>query len=137
MKKISDRELLIIEQLIADGIIPKKDVFNITKPMIDSYVVKYSEYYGGGKLGCSSNKKYAEKLACLTLLKLVRQRLPENSENKKRNMRAVSKAGFIYILYNESYKDVFKLGITRDLSSRLQIYLTSDPYKTSKFIYIY
>lgn len=134
MKRISENEQFILDRLLATGQIPATGIFDITSNILSSYMSEYAKHFGNGRVGKNSNIKYAKKLAGLTLLKLVRLRLPENSSIRSNTAREI-KSGFVYLLKNDAYPAVVKIGITRNLESRMRSYLTADPYKTSKFIF--
>ena len=42
------------------------------------------------------------------------------------------KAGYIYIISNPSHKGFYKIGVTKNLKSRLHVYQTSDPKRSYK-----
>ena len=44
--------------------------------------------------------------------------------------------GFIYILIDTAYPDVFKVGMTSNLKQRLNKYNSDKPFKTAKYLFI-
>lgn len=134
MKKISEKEYSVILKLIENRIIPEEGIFVITDEIIKEYVNSYSQLYGKGKIGKPSNLAYAKKLAGLTITKLFKLRYNENTITNK-NIRSSIVSGFIYILQNNAFPGLIKIGYTHNLEARLRSYLTGDPYNTCKFIF--
>lgn len=120
-------ETLIVETMMASGIIPSCGVFQITEPLLDEYINLYGTLLGNTSKGTKtkSNRRYARKLAGLTLLKVNFNRGGTFNQMK---------SGLVYIIENEIYPEYYKIGMTIDLPSRLASYQTYDPLKRFRVI---
>lgn len=121
----------IFYDMIEEGIIPKDGVFVITEDMQRSYVLRYAEHCGAGNTKTKSNEMYAMKLAGLSLLKLNTQREDQQEVVVKRTVSKTS-SGIVYLISNPAFDGFLKIGITKDLKSRLSSYQTYDPFKRFK-----
>lgn len=107
-----------VKILTETGIVPTFTAFDITEDMLDEYIRVY------GSLGTGENKKfqrgYARKLAGLELLRLKFSRgaLIKNC-----------KEGMVYLIGNPAWPEHLKIGMTVDITARLDSYQTYDPYK--------
>lgn len=117
-----DFEIVLTRFLIERGILPSVGEFQITEEHLLSYIGTYAEIFtrkGTNKLS-RSDRRYARKLAGLTLLKLQAERGMRYSD---------SNAGIVYLIENPSFPDHYKIGMTIDLDRRLGSYQTYDPYR--------
>lgn len=121
----------IFYELIHNQVIPIDGIFDITEEMKISYIELYSKYSGEGNMKSNSNKNYALKLAGLSLLKLNNER-QELKENCFKKSSIKTNSGIIYLISNPSYENYLKIGITKNLISRLQTYQTYDPLRRFK-----
>ena len=107
-----------VEILAATNIVPPYTAFDITEDMLQRYVEIY------GELGAKGNGKfqygYARKLAGLELLRLKFSRGAAPKDCKE---------GMVYLIANPAWPDHIKIGMTVDVSARLESYQTYDPFK--------
>lgn len=122
-----------IAKLIYNGIIPEIGEFDVTESLIDEYQATYKSLYE--KVGAnikSSNKKYARKLAGMFLMKENQKRLSSIEQAKITKLKYNSDCGIVYIISNPSFPNCYKIGMTKNLQSRLKIYQTYDPNRAYK-----
>lgn len=120
----SDKEVKVIAELTANGIIPYSASFNITESILSDYIRAYDRLFTKTSgVGDTSNKRYARKLAGRTLLKLKQSLGASISECRE---------GIVYLIENEAFPEHYKVGITNDLAMRLRSYQTYDPLKRFK-----
>jgi len=124
---------VIIQQLVERGLIPSFGEFTITEALIDSYQEIYKALYektGTGLKG--SNKKYARKLAGIFLIKENQKRLSSIEKTAKIKSKYKQDCGIIYLISNPAFPNCYKIGITKNLESRIKAYQTYDPHKAFK-----
>lgn len=122
-----------IAKLVDSGIIPEFGEFDITETLIDVYQETYKFLYE--KVGSnikSSNKKYARKLAGIFLMKENQKRLLSIEHVKINKLKHKSDCGIVYVISNPSFPNCYKVGMTKNLQSRLKIYQTYDPNRAYK-----
>lgn len=126
------REKFIIDKMIENKIISEDIPFNLTSNIIDSYCQIYSDNFssknGNHK---NSNKRYARKLAALTLMEFQRNKF-ETTNTVIKSKSIPLKCGFVYLISNPSFPGTVKVGITKDIIKRLDTYQTYDPYRSYK-----
>lgn len=95
--------------------------FIITPEVLDQYQELYIENTGtkGRKLS-KSNREYNRKIAALNLVKI------------KRELGLKIKEGFIYIIENPAWPNMYKIGMTIDTEERLNSYQTYSPKRDYK-----
>lgn len=120
---------VIFDEMTKRGIIPESGTFLITERMKQIYVDLYSLHKGNGQLKSKSNQNYAMKMAGLSLIKLNESRR-EITVSEKR--KPSTKSGILYLISNEAWPGYVKVGITKNLHSRLSAYQTSDPFRRFK-----
>lgn len=120
----SDKEVKVIAELTANGIIPYSASFNITESILSDYICAYDRLFTKTSgVGDTSNKRYARKLAGRTLLKLKQSLGASISDCRE---------GIVYLIENEAFPEHYKVGMTNDLAMRLRSYQTYDPLKRFK-----
>lgn len=126
-----DREQLILNRMINDGVISENIPLEISVEMIDHYCLIYDTLFTTGKGNQKkSNKRFARKLAALTIMDFYRNNFSDQVTNKSKN--PTLKCGFIYIISNPSFPGTVKVGLTKDIVKRLDTYQTYDPYRKFK-----
>ena len=122
-------EIKIMNNMCLDGIIPSS-IFEIKENHLISFMEYYGKMFGYGKYGTRSNKRFARKLAGLSLLKY--------NEHFGATLKDI-KAGLVYLIENPSFPEHFKVGMILNLDKRLSVYQTYDPYrkfKVSKYEFV-
>jgi hypothetical protein len=127
------KSIAVIEKLVENGVIPEFGEFDVTDSIIDHYQIVYKSLYErvGNEL-TSSNKSYARKLAGLFLMKENQNRLSNIQEVKITKSKYKSECGIVYVISNPSFQGCYKVGITKNLNSRLKSYQTYDPNRSFK-----
>jgi predicted GIY-YIG superfamily endonuclease len=131
------KDQAVIENLIKHGFIPEFGTFEVTHDIIDAFYDEYGHQYARTTKKIKSNNiRYAKKLAALSLIKLNEKRREIVEVPIKKN--PTSKSGFVYVISNEAFPDFYKIGITRNVKTRLNTYQTCDPlrrYKIEHYIF--
>lgn len=113
----------------ADYIILKNfdvsDYISLTRKNINLVFNEYSKL-GEGKRLTSKEIRYAKKLIALLLIK--HNSILKQFENKSLN----DPYGFVYCISNPAFNGYFKIGITKNIKSRLNSYQTYDPLRQFK-----
>lgn len=124
----------VLSVMIKTGLIPASGTFDITYELIDSFFKIYGELFTVKGTGVKShNIQYAKKLAGLNLLNLNKTRQNETLYLSPKRAKTMSiKSGFLYVISNPAFEKLFKIGITKDLNSRLSTYQTCDPFRRFK-----
>jgi hypothetical protein len=117
---------LIFAQLIEESLLPDSGTFTINDDIVNRYTELYSAFKGNGSIGSISNKRYARKLAGISLLKLNEKRYKNNSIYSK------TESGIVYLISNPAFSGYLKIGITSNLLKRLVSYQTYDPLRRFK-----
>jgi len=117
----------VIEKLISLGDIPNEGEFNIDDSLVEKYCKVYHELFSKSSGVGKRNKRYAEKLAAISLMKLKRRRI--NADSVLRKRKYVGKEGFVYFVVNPSFHGFVKVGETKDPEGRLKTYQTYDPMR--------
>ena len=119
--------------MIKNEIIPNVGEFHIDDYLIKSYCSIYNDKIVGnpGPFKNETSRRYSEKLAGLSLIRLLETRQHSVTKSVKVNSKKII-SGFVYIISNPIFKDVYKIGMTRNLENRLKVYQTSDPYRRFK-----
>lgn len=127
------KSVAVIQKLVDSGVIPEFGEFDITDVIIDHYQNVYKSLYErvGSELK-SSNKKYARKLAGVFLMRENKNRLANTHEVKITKARHTSECGIVYVISNPSFPGCYKVGMTKNLDSRLKSYQTYDPNRAYK-----
>lgn len=121
----------IFKELLEHGVIPPTGMFTITEEMKERYIKLYPIFSGSsGKLS-TREVKYALKLAGLSLLKLNESRR-ENTSIKLVKSSNKTESGIVYLVSNPAFEGYLKIGITKDLISRMKTYQTCDPLRRFK-----
>ena len=107
-----------LQTLIEQGIINTTS-FSITNAVLDYYVVEYGKL-GGANLGKKTNKILAKKLAALNLMEFKGQN----------NIPATE--GFVYVISNPAWPNMYKIGMTTNHKRRLAQYQTYSPHRDYK-----
>lgn len=118
---------VVISYLIDNGKIPDH-VFEITASLINEYIDVYKRLHGNGNIGSSSNQKFARKMALLNLMRHSDSKITKTLKPKT-NITEKSKAGIVYCIQNPAWPQYRKIGMTKNLNSRLANYQTSDPHR--------
>lgn len=122
----------IVLELLKEGKIPNSVLFDITEYHLDSYIDMYAKLSGADKgTKTTANRRYARKLAGLTLIKLKLDRGAKANQCKE---------GFVYTLTNPAWPDHTKLGMSVDIKKRLASYQTYSPfrdYKISNYEFVF
>jgi predicted GIY-YIG superfamily endonuclease len=123
----------IIKEMIIEGIIPKTSSFEITDELMEKYYCKYCKTFPEkAKQHKKKEIRFFKKLAGLSLLKLSLSRIEtKDVSNKTKNTNKI-KSGILYLISNPAFPNLYKIGITQDLTKRLLTYQTYDPFR--KFI---
>ncbi len=124
---------LVIEKLIDTGFIPEFGEFDITEDLVDNYQSIYKSLYEkvGVKL-TSGNRNYARKLAGIFLMKENQERLSHIEKVKIIKSKYKNNCGIVYVISNPSFPNSYKVGMTKNLESRLKSYQTYDPNRQFK-----
>lgn len=124
-----------ISNLIRNGTVPEFGNFEVTSSIIDAYCDTYGRLFakndGIGKH--STNIQFAKKIAFLNLTEENQRRI--ESVEKVVKPRNKSKSGFVYIVANEIFPDMYKIGITNDINKRLTTYQTYDPLRRYRIVH--
>jgi hypothetical protein len=108
-----------------------RGVFTITEEMKKQYVKLYPTFSdSSGKLK-PKETKFALKLAGLSLLKLNETRR-ENTKSKIVKSGNKTESGIVYLVSNPVFEGYLKIGMTKDLNSRMKTYQTCDPLRRFK-----
>ena len=113
-----------LDHMIKFKILPDNGFFEITESLLNDYIESYAltnTKLTHNKLS-GTNFTYARKLAGYNLTNL----LVERGYSKK------IKSGFVYVISNPSFSGFYKIGMTKDLVSRLNSYQTYDPHRKYK-----
>ena len=121
----------IFKELIELGVIPNTDVFTITEEMKKQYVKLYPIFSGSSGKLTPKETKFALKLAGLSLLKLNESRR-ETTKIKLVKSNNKTESGIVYIVSNSAFEGYLKIGMTKDLNSRMKTYQTCDPLRRFK-----
>lgn len=132
---------LIFEELIRTGVLPKSGEFLITESLIEA------SYVAGAKLFGASNKKnrtpsdirFHKRIAGLNFQALNKERATTAVVSTKVATKIKQKSGFVYLIKNPAFPNHVKVGITKNLTKRLQVYQTYDPnrgYIVVKSVYV-
>ena len=123
----------VIKTLIKKNFISEVGEFKITEQLIDEYQSIYKLLYETkGKLLKNSNKKYARKLAGIFLMQENQRRLSLEEKTKLSKVKYNDNCGIVYVISNNSFPGCYKVGITKNLETRLNSYQTYDPYRSYK-----
>ena len=123
----------VIKKLIEKKVIPEIGEFIITDSIIGEYQQIYKSLYEKvGKELKGGNKKYARKLAGIFLMKENQNRIARIQETKVVKSKYNSECGIVYIISNPSFPNYYKVGITKNLNSRIKSYQTYDPNRSFK-----
>jgi hypothetical protein len=131
MKYKSDKERIVLESLIEDGIITATGQVTVTDNILSAYSDRYNLIFG--KKSASFDKgqiKFFKKMAALTFMRLNESRLESISVIK--NARNKHTTGFLYLISNPVYPGYYKVGITKNVEGRLASYQTYDPLRRFK-----
>jgi hypothetical protein len=125
------KDELVISKLIESGCLPLEGTFEITNSIIDMFYDTYHNLFGRSenKACTKGNIRYAKKLAGFSLIKLNKSRLEKVSWVSG---RLKINSGIFYIISNPAFTGYVKVGITKDLKSRLNVYQTYDPHRGFK-----
>lgn len=124
---------IVIEELIKLGKLSKEGVFEITSGLVDDYFYTYKRVIGSeNKFQKKKKILFARKLAAMFLLEELKKRSTTINSIKKTNLINEISGGFVYIISNLAFPDWYKIGITKDMKSRLNSYQTYDPLKRYK-----
>lgn len=121
----------IFKEMTERGIIPSEGVFTITEEMKKRYVNLYPIFSGSSGNLTNKEIKFAMKLAGLSLLKLNETRR-ENTKIKIVKSGNKTESGIVYIVSNPAFEGYLKIGMTKDLNSRMKTYQTCDPLRRFK-----
>lgn len=129
-----EKEQYVIDIMIKHGKLPCKGSFNINSDLISLFNKIYLKKFVDknllyGKDVSPTKVRYGEKLAGLSLLRLLKSRSIEQSVNKR---KANTQSGFIYIISNPAFMNFYKIGITQNMENRLKVYQTYDPLRRYK-----
>lgn len=121
----------IFKEMTDRGIIPSEGVFTITEEMKKQYVKLYPIFSGSSGKLTPKETKFALKLAGLSLLKLNENRR-ENTKIKVVKSGNKTESGIVYLVSNPVFEGYLKIGMTKDLNSRMKTYQTCDPLRRFK-----
>lgn len=128
-----NKSIDVIKNLITKKLIPEVGNFEVTEQLIDSYQSIYKKLYETKGVNIkSSNKKYARKLAGIFLMQENQKRLSIIKQVKISDSKYTDNCGIVYIISNNSFPGCYKVGMTKNLETRLKSYQTYDPYRSYK-----
>lgn len=124
----------VIEIMVDKGHIPKTGSFIVNDVMLEQFIGIYGSLYKKVKKYKLTNpeRKYAKKLAGLSLMKLniSRSEIVEPKLIKSKIEKPI--CGVVYLISNPAFPGMFKIGITQNLDTRLATYQTYDPLRRYK-----
>lgn len=134
MKFKSEKERYVIETMIKHGKIPNEGSFEITHDLVSLYNKIYltnfvDSHFVYGEGVRPASVRFGEKLAGLSLLRLLKSRTITLEVKKA---KIVTDSGFVYIISNPIFEGFYKIGMTKDMESRLNSYQTYDPLRRFK-----
>lgn len=115
---------IIIRELCENNILPKGQ-FQIQESHLVEFINTYKRFFSKKKTNIldTANYRFARKMAGVNLLKLLNDRGMKFNE---------CNAGIVYLVSNIAYPKHYKVGMTMDLTRRLNQYQTYDPFKQFK-----
>ena len=130
----NEKEQQIIELMIKHGILPREGSFEITRDLVSLFNKMYvsnfvdkNYVYGEGVRPAAV--RFGEKLAGLTLLKLLKSR---TLDVEFKRSKISTDSGFVYVISNSAFWGYYKIGITKNMKARLNSYQTYDPLRRFK-----
>lgn len=121
----------IFKEMIDNSTIPVDGIFTVTEEMKKQYVKLYPMFSGSSGKLTGNEIKFALKLAGLSFLKLNESRR-ENTKIKLVKSSNKTESGIVYIVSNPAFDGYLKIGMTKDLNSRMKTYQTCDPLRRFK-----
>lgn len=128
MIQVSDQNLITLQHMIHQELIPDKGNFDVTEDLLFKHREIYTSFGKGKTKNCQLIK--SRRYAGLGFLYLKKYRgIPAKDINER----------IIYLIKNPAWTEHIKIGITTDLNKRLGSYQTYDPlraYSVSSYEFI-
>lgn len=131
---------LIFEELIRVGLLPESGEFIITEELLNaSYTIGAKLFGTSNKKRTSSDIRFHKRIAGLNFQSLNKERASNTVVTTKIAPTIRQRSGFVYLIKNPAFPNYIKVGITKNLTKRLQTYQTYDPnrgYVVVKSVYV-
>lgn len=126
----------IFEVMVERGMIPSSDIFEITEELLEQSTILYREIFPPLRVKAqkTSEKRLSKKIAGFNMMLLNQQRFEASQQDAaiKLTPKLKQKCGFVYVISNPAFEDIYKVGMTTNLKSRLSTYQTYDPHRRFK-----
>jgi hypothetical protein len=130
-----DKANRIFSEMIALGLIPEREEFDITDDLLEkSYEIGNRLFARANKKRSPSDKRLHKKIAGINFLHLNNERSEIQTLTYDKKVKLKQKSGILYLIENPSFPEYIKVGITKDLLGRLNLYQTYDPHRSFRVL---
>lgn len=119
MIQVSDTNLLTLQYMVNDNLLPKEGNFEVTEDLLFAHRQIYATF-GSGSVARPSSYRNARRYAGAGFLYVKKfRKIPAKEINE----------GFLYLISNPAWPEQLKVGISVDLKKRLSSYQTYSPLR--------